>query len=376
MYENLEQIELRKAELNELMVKPEANLDEIENEINTLEARANELLEERRKALEDVANDIIEGTEIIEERKENKTMNLVEVRNSVEYAKAYANYVLNEDDKELRSLLSENVSGGKFPVPTMLENKIAHAWESAKLFDGVQASSIKGNVKIGFEISADGAVIHTEGGDAVAQEVITMGVEEFKPQSIKKFVTISDEVYDLNGDMVLEYLYNEMAAKIVKKAQETLVADIVARPATSSATRMGVKAHTLSGEITKQDIILAKALLSDEASDDLVFIANKSQIATIKTATTADGYPIADVFDGCDPVAENTLKTYAAASSGNVVGIILDRKAILDNKPNGDELTFKFDENSLAEQDLIKVVGRQFVALGIKAPYTAVVLKK
>lgn len=373
MFETLEQIETRKAELNELLVNPEANLDEIENEINGLEARAKELIEARKIDLNSVNT---EKVVVIEERKEEKVMNLVEIRSSMEYAKAYANYILNEDDKELRSILSENVTGGKFPVPTMLENKIAHAWESAKLFDKVNGTSLKGNVKIGFEISADGAVIHTEGSGAVTQEAITMGSEEFKPQSIKKFVTVSDEVMDLSGDMVMEYLYNEMAAKIVKKAQETLVADIVARPATSSATKMGVKAYTLSADISTDDIILAKALLSDECTDDLVFVANKSTIANMKTARTADGYQLQNVFDDCEPIPENTLKTYTAASSGNVVGIIVDRAAILANKPNGDELTFKFDDLSLAEQDLVKVVGRQYVALGIKAPYTAVVLKK
>lgn len=370
----LEQIEARRLEIAELIKNEDADLEALNAEIDALAERKTSLEAEKRDAL----NEVIENkeVEIIKEIREEKTMDLKEIRNSQEYARAYANFILNEDDKEVRALLSENATSGKFPVPEILANKIAHAWEDAKLFNGVAATSLKGNIRIGFEISADGANIHIEGGEAVAEENITLGVEEFKAISIKKFITASDEVLDLNGEEVLDYLYTEMAYRIVKKAQEKFVADTIARPATSSATQMGVKVYTLTATPKKADMIMAKALLSDEASDDLVFIANKNQIASMKTQTTADGYPIVDIFDGCDTVAENTIKDYASASAGNVVGLIVDRQAILLNRPNGDELTFKIDENSLAEADLVKIVGRQFVAMGLKAPYRAVVIKK
>lgn len=370
----LEQLEERKLQIAEEIHKDGADLDALNLEIDSIQERMKILQEEKRAALKDVANgkkDRILGRK--DEKNMEKTLN--EIRNSAEYAKAYLAYALYGKDEEVRSLLSANVSGGSVPVPEILERKIAHAWEMARLFDKVAATTIKGDIKIGFEISATGAVIHTEGAAAPSEEEIVIGVEEFKPQSIKKWITVSDELIDLN-DGVMEYLYDEMANKIVKKAQETLIADIVARPVTSSATRMGVKTYQVTGTPTREDLIMAKASLSDEAGEDLVFIANKATIAEMKAAITADGYPVQNPFDGAEPIPDNTVKTYAAASTGNVVGILVDRAAILVNKPNGDELTFKVDDLSLAEQDLVKIVGRQYVALGLKAPYRAVKLVK
>lgn len=374
MIENFEQLEARKAELMDIIENPEANLEEVESEINALEARAKELIEEKRTAIEQIANS--NNAKIIEKLEVKKDMDIMEMRNSNEYAKAYATYMLKGDETEMRSLLSENVTSNYFPMPKILSDKIAHAWEKAKLFDGVTITSIKGNIRTGFEITATGANIHTEGAEAPDEETISLGVEEVINKSIKKWISVSTELMDIEGDKVMEYLYTEFASKIVKKAQETLIADIIARPSTSSTSKMGVKVYTLTGEPTREDIIMAKALLSDEASDNLAFIANKSQIAKMKATITADGYALANPFDDCVAVADSTIATYASASSDNAVGIIVDKEAILCNKPNGDELKFTIDELSLAEDDLVKVVGRELVALGLKAPYTAVILKK
>ena len=35
------------------------------------------------------------------------------------------------------------------------------------------------------------------------------------------------------------------------------------------------------------------------------------------------------------------------------------------NFPNGDEIRIKYDDLSLAEADLVKLVGREYVALGV-----------
>ena len=39
------------------------------------------------------------------------------------------------------------------------------------------------------------------------------------------------------------------------------------------------------------------------------------------------------------------------------------------NFPNGDEVSLKYDDLSLAESDLVKIVGREYVALGIVADH-------
>ena len=37
------------------------------------------------------------------------------------------------------------------------------------------------------------------------------------------------------------------------------------------------------------------------------------------------------------------------------------------NFPNGNEVTLKYDDLSLAESDLVKIVGREYVGLGLVA---------
>ena len=40
----------------------------------------------------------------------------------------------------------------------------------------------------------------------------------------------------------------------------------------------------------------------------------------------------------------------------------------LANFPAGNDITFKFDEMTLATSDLVRVIGREFVGLGVVAP--------
>ena len=53
----------------------------------------------------------------------------------------------------------------------------------------------------------------------------------------------------------------------------------------------------------------------------------------------------------------------------------LDQGA-LANFPNGEEITFKYDDMTLATSDLVRVIGRQFVGLGVVAPDAFVKIQK
>ena len=46
------------------------------------------------------------------------------------------------------------------------------------------------------------------------------------------------------------------------------------------------------------------------------------------------------------------------------------------NFPNGEEITIKYDDLSLAEKDLVKLVGREFVGLEVVAPNAFVKIAK
>lgn len=350
----------------EMNAEEHRSLDEMLAEVEELETRKNELKAEaeKRAKLEEVVN---KGTEItVVEEMENRTMpTMKEIRSSKEYADAFANYIKSNDDTECRALLSENGSG-VVAVPTMVEDIVRTAWDKEGIMKRVRKSYLKGNIKVGFEISATGAVVHTEGGDAPTEETLVLGIVELVPQSIKKWITISDEVMDLRGEAFLTYVYNEVAYQIAKKAADELIASIEALTtgATSTAPNVGEITATT---ITVGTIAKAIAELSDEASNPTV-IMNKSTWADFKEAQYANKFGV-DPFEGLDVEFNNSLPTFTAASSGDTYVIVGDLGyGALANFPNGEEITFKFDDKSLAEKDLVKIVGREYVACEVVAP--------
>ena len=173
--------------------KPDADLDALEAEARAIneELETRKAEEAKRNEIRDaVANGAGETIEEIKEERENKPMGIEEIRNSKEYVDAFANYIKTGKDEEVRALLSTNatVSGAYVPVPEIVEGRIRTAWQKLGLMDLVRKSYAKGNVKVGFELSADGALVHNEGTNANNEEALTLGVVELKAESIKKWI--------------------------------------------------------------------------------------------------------------------------------------------------------------------------------------------
>ena len=117
------------------------------------------------------------------------------------------------------------------------------------------------------------------------------------------------------------------------------------------------------------------AELSDQADNPAVVI-NRKTWGAFKAAAYSASYP-ADPFEGLPVVFNNTLPAYADATTGATWAVVGDfENGALANFPNGEEIQFKFDELSLKKQDLIEVLGREFVALGVIAPNHFVNVKK
>lgn len=371
----LEQIEERKAEIDQLLETDGADLDALTTEIEQLKTRKAELIAERKAILEEVSQIPDDETTIIERGEKPMEKTLVEVLKSAEYEEAYARYIKTEDATEVRSLLSEMVDSGTVPVPTYLNERIMTAWDNSELFKRVNKSYIKGIIRQGFELSATGAAKHVE-GDMVnlpSEEELTIGVVEIKPVSLKKWISISDEVMDMTGRAFLDYIYDEIEYRIVKLAEEEAIKIIKSLSTSASASAVSVKNY--SGEPAANLCIMAEALLTDEARNP-VFIANKQTIAQFKSLMTADGYLINNPFNNMPVIAQNSLPSYETASAGAVYAIIGDLSAFRANFPNGTEVKFKFDDLSLAEKDLIKIVGRMYVGMNVVACDRFVLVKK
>ena len=348
---------------------PEADLDALEAEARSINAEIENRKAEETKRNEirnAVANGDGETTEKfeIEERKE---MTLEEIRSSSEYINAFANYIKTGKDDECRALLSTNVAGGTVPVPAMVEGRIRTAWSRLGLMDLVRKTAVRGNLKIGFEAAADAAVVHTEGTTAPSEETLTLGVVELKPESIKKWIKISDEAMDMGGAEFLDYIYDELAYQIAKKAQEQLLAKIVA--CTASATTASVGVGVVAGTPSVGLVAAAIGQLSDEAANPVV-VLNKQSWAQMKAAAYSASYGI-DPFEGLPVYFDNSLPAYTAAGTTGSTWMIVGDFGVgaHANFPNGDEITIKFDDLSLAESDLVKLVGREYVGLGAVADH-------
>ena len=179
--------------------------------------------------------------------------------------------------------------------------------------------------------------------------------------------TISDEAMDMGGEDFLYYVYDEITYQIAKKAQAELIAKIVAATAgaTSTTPGVGVVAGTPSVGIVAEAI----GTLSGEANSPVV-VMNKATWAKFKAAQYAASYAV-DPFEGLQVYYDNTLPVYSDTGTTGAAWMVVGDFGVgaHANFPNGDEVTIKYDDLSKAEFDLVKIVGREYVGLGIVADH-------
>lgn len=369
-YENMtiDEIEARAAEIEGLMAAEDADLDALTEEVRALTDRKTQILEERNAAAEAVAAGA--GEEIKEPEREDKRMTLKELRSSAEYENAYAEYIKTEDDREVRRLLTElgTASEGdsaSVPIPVYVEDRIRTAWNNNTLLQHVRRTNIPGVLSVGFESSSTGASVHTEGADAPTEEQLVVGVAQLIPKTMKKWIRISTEVEELKGRAFLDYIYDEITYQIIRGIANEAINSVTVAPAQSSEDAVGVPSVTAAPSATT--IFQAEGLLSDEAQNIFV-VMNRQTWAAFKSITTGDGYPLADPFDGATVIFSDALPAYSTANNGNTYAIVGDLDAIQVNFPAGEDVKFKFDDLSLAEQDLVKIVGRLSYAAAVTAP--------
>lgn len=353
-----ELMERRSAIANEIDL-PEADLDALEAEARAI----NDELEARKQAetkRNEIRNAVAHGegnvTENFEHMEGRKTMTEKEIRSSKEYINAYANYCKTGDDAECRALLTENVESplvGNVPVPVMVEGIMAEALKESPIMRRVMKTYSRGNVKVGFEINAPAAAVHEEGGDPVEEEELTLGIVTLPPATLKKWVSISDEALDtMSGEDYLRYLYNEVARGIIKTEENLAVSVILSSPATATATAPGVPVR-IAAQRSLADFINARALLSSDAGD-LVIIMKPTDYAAYKALAIGAGFAF-DPFEGIEVLFNDTA----------TAPIIGDLSGILANYPNGDNVQFKRDDLSLMTSDLVRILGRKPVAIGV-----------
>lgn len=335
--------------------KPDADLDKLDEEMRAinaeLEARA--AAEAKKAKMRAAVAGGAGTTEQTFQKEKRNTADAAEVRKSAEYVNAYANYVKTGDDTECRALLSDNATGGTVPVPTFVEGIVADMLKASPIMARVTKTYAPGNVKMGFERNAPIATVHAEGSGEQAEEALQLGIVELVPETIKKWVSISDEALDsMSGEAYLRYLYSEIGRKIIKAEEKKVIDAILAAPQTATATKPAV-AKYVAATPGVADIINARALVTADVSD-LVVICTPAQYAQYKTLMLGGGFAF-DPFDGLEVLF----------SDAATVPIIGDLSGVVANYPNGDEIKYKYDDRTLMTSDLVRVLGRKPVAIGV-----------
>ena len=360
----IEEMETRKSEIVAESTVEGADLDALEAEMKSI----NEELETRKSLEAEKAEKrqaIAEGEGVVvrtftEEKKDMKTPE--EIRASKEYVDAFARYLISEDATECRALLTTDASGS-VPVPVMVDEIIRTAWDNDEILSRVRKTSIRGNLKVAFELSADGAYVHTEGTSAPTEEALALGIVTMIPKNIKKWIHISDEAIAMGGETLVRYIYDELTYQIIKKLAALVVADVAggATSATSSAASVA-KITEAPSVVTFAD---AFANLSDEAKNPVI-VMNKLTYANFVAAQAAGNFAF-DPFRGMPVLFNNSLPAYDSASTNAVYAFVGDLSGVRVNYPEGDGIVIKYDDVTEAEADLVKIVGRQYVAHALTA---------
>lgn len=379
------EIEARLAEIKDLMSSEDADFEALSAEIDFIKERKAAIADEQRKAdIQAVlaGDDTVDTT--IKAQEGRKMPDIKEIRSSQEYMDAYANALKAAyrsesgdcDFAECRALLTD-LGGGTIPTPVFVEEIISTAWERDTITRRVKRSYMKGTVRIGVEIGGDEAAVHTEGSAAPSAENLVIAVVSITPETIKKWIQVSDEVLDSTSEAFLRYIYDELTYRVAKKAAARLLAKIQAAGTVStntSTTNIAVAAISTNA-IDVGLVAEAMGELSDEAADPVI-IMNKKTWSAFKRVQYANGYNV-DPFEGLPVLFNNSIKSFAAATTGEAFLIVGDLGAGAQmNFPVGDEVKIKYDDMDDAEADLVKIVSRLPVGSAVIKEFAFCQVKK
>lgn len=332
---SVSELETRLAAIATEVDAEDADLDALEEEAKGIRAEM-----EKRKAEEAKKNEIRaavangKGKEIKNFREEEKKM---EETRKTEMFDALAEYIKGDATSEQRALLTTGATGGTVKVSNIVDDFIWTDWDNSPLLSRIRKVYVRGNYSVGYEASATGAVKHTEGADAPAEETLTLAYINFIEQYYKKWITVSDTVLALKGEEFLRYLLDEFGHQLAVALEDAIVAEIAASSLSA----------TVTNPIDNTAAMAGFAALSDEARNPVVIIT-KATYASIMNERTTAGAKIEDPFNGMEVLFNHNV-------TGMLVG---DLDGVVANFPEGEDFKFIVDRTSLAEQDMVKITGK------------------
>lgn len=341
----IDQIETRQSEIVEALDNPESDLNALETEMRSLK----EELEARKKAeaqKAEIRQSVANGKgEVVKTFKEEETK-VMETRKA-EMVDALAEFIKGTATPEQRALLTTNATNGTVKVSDIVDDYVWTDWDKSPILSRIRKVYVRGNYSVGYEASSTGATKHTEGANAPAEESLVLGTINFVAQYYKKWIKVSDRVLALRGREFLDYLFDEFGHQLAMALENATVAEIVASALSAKVTNPIDNTAAMAGF----------AQLSDEATNPVV-ICSKATYASIMNARATTGGKIEDPFNGFEALFNNTV-------TGLLIG---DLDSVVANFPEGEEFKYIVDDRSLAEQDMVKIVGKILADIHLVRP--------
>lgn len=385
-----DKVETRKAEFENADVETrDAILEEVETltkDAENLDSEIKELEETRNTYKEQEARMSLNATlSKVEERKEQIMEN--DVLKSKEYEKMYADMIRGKvDEKEVRSFLTRSGSANLstatsyVPIPTIMQGFVETAWAEYGKFSRLVSETFEPAIlRIPVEVSADDANWHDENGDAVEQEQIVLSQIVLQPKMIKKFLALTDELMAMAEDEFLRYVADELVYKVVLALDEA----IIDRTDANGLGVIGIVGNALTESVSANldfNVIneaVAKLLVFDDltiAMHPQTFFKNfmglTDQVGNpiFRIVHDNEGRP-AYYLSGYRVEFTLALPTFDNANAGDTYAIVGNfRRGYRLNYPQGRDVITLVDPYTLATEDVVRMIGRLYVAGNVVKP--------
>lgn len=302
----------------------------------------------------------------------NEEMNIETLRGTSEYRSAYVDMIKTGNVQGVEEVITRaglKSTDTGVPVPTIMQGYVETAWaKSGKFSKYVRLVSHKGNLQIPVEVSADDAQMHAEGTAMPSEESITLKSINIGYKTIKKWISLTDELMALVDDEFLKYVADEIVYKVSKKLDDLIISG------TSDDKVVGVlnDQNNLVSTI-KQDFTFAThlSLLAEiDYEEDLVFAMNrKTFFNTVMALKDNNGNPVYQIMTDNEGKPRYTiggykveftdqLKSYAEASANDPYMLVGYFHGYTLNCPNGKEVKTMVDETTLAREDKVYMLGK------------------
>ena len=358
--------------------------DKIDEELKELDQQKEELeKQEERMSLTRSLSKIV-----VEERKSQLNMDNTNVLNTPEYNQLYADYIRGKvDEREVRSYLQTRDGNANLstqtqyvPIPEVMQGFVETAWYEYGKFSRLVSETFEPAIfKIPVELSATGANWHAENSGPIEQEEITFGQIILQPMHIKKFIALTDELMVMSATDFMRYIADELVYRVILALDEA----IISRKDANGLGVIGVVDNPFT-EIVETELnfnAVNTALANLVTFEDLTIAMNPATFFNTFMGMHDDvGRPIFSVvkdntdrpqyyLSGHRVEFTQALKPDTEAEAGEPIFLIGNfRRGYRLNYPNGRNVITLVDPYTLATEDIVRMIGRLYVAGNVVKP--------